>query len=519
MDFDNENNFDMDMNNEINENNEIDDNEENNNNYNEMGEEEENEMNNFNQNFDNEINYDENIFNNQVEQENQNFDENDLYTLNMDNIRLKNKIQNLNTILQQKNGEINNLKIYYSKQIQLLNQNLIKYKKMEQNYMNLQNEINLTKQKYLKEIKNKNNIIYNLQKGVDIKDIKLSNLTLEESQNSDFIFALFQQIKTIEQEILEESDSDLLNQDYFQKLNNEQQIQYILKEINILSQKLIEYKNNNMKEIVRLRKLIDSNDSKQKSIKDQYYLNIIDLKKNLTNNNINDIKFPEYSLNDKDETRKNNIYNTIKILVEYIINSKKNNENNNKDEELNKRLKEMSELLSKNNQNLSISTKNNNELKLKYTELKEQYDSLLKKNEEDKKKFMNDLSKKNQQIKSLEHINTKLSSQINENKIGEKKNLNNKKPAQKYGKISKNKNIKKNQINIEAKLNSGNGLFNKDEKSEKNLEKFLNRFTNGEYETFIKNKNNENIDLDNLKEEIDKFNKKINKDLDLAEKK
>ena len=524
MDFDNENNFDMDMNNEINENNEIDDNEEENNNYNEMGEEEENEneneMDNPNQDYNNDINYDENVFNNQIEQENQNFDENDLYTLNMDNIRLKNKIQNLNNILQQKNGEINNLKIYYSKQIQLLNQNLIKYKKMEQNYINLQNEINLTKQKYLKEIKNKNNIIYNLQKGVDIKDIKLSNLTLEESQNSDFIFALSQQIKSIKQEILEEPDSEQLNQDYFQKLTNEQQIQFILNEINMLSQKLSEYKNNNMKEIVHLRKLIESNDTKQKAVKDQYYLNIIDLKKNLTQNNINDIKFPDYSLNDKDETRKNNIYNTIKILVEYIINNKKNDsEKNNKDEELNKRLKEMSELLSKNNQNLSISTKNNNELKIKYKELKDEYDSLLNKNESEKKKYINDLNKKNQQIKSLEHINTKLSNQINENKIENKKNLNNKKPPQKYGKISKNKNNKKNEINIETKLNSGKGLFNKDEKFEKNLEKFLNRFTNGEYETFVKNKNNENIDLDNLKDEIDKFNKKINKDLDLAEKK
>ena len=315
MDFDNENNFDMDMNNEINENNEIDDNEEENNNYNEMGEEEENEneMDNLNQDFNNDINYDENVFNNQIEQENQNFDENDLYSLNMDNIRLKNKIQNLNNILQQKNGEINNLKIYYSKQIQLLNQNLNKYKNMEQNYINLQNEINLTKQKYLKEIKNKNNIIYNLQKGVDIKDIKLSNMTLEEAQNSDFIFTLSQQIKSIKQEILEEPDSDSLNQDYFQKLTNEQQIQFILNEINILSQKLSEYKNNNMKKIVHLRKLNESNDIKQKSVKDQYYLNIIDLKKNLTQNNINDIKFPDYSLNDKDETRKK--YGADQVLL------------------------------------------------------------------------------------------------------------------------------------------------------------------------------------------------------------
>ena len=140
----------------------------------------------------------------------------------------------------------------------------------------------------------------------------------------------------------------------------------------------------------------------------------------------------------------------------------------------------MSELLSKNNQNLSISTKNNNELKIKYKELKDEYDSLLNKSESDKKKYMNNLNKKNQQIKSLEHINTKLSNQINENKNEDKKNLNHKKPTQKYGKISKNKINKKNEINIETNLNSGKGLFNKDEKCEKNLEKFLNFQPEGE---------------------------------------
>ena len=175
----------------------------------------------------------------------------------------------------------------------------------------------------------------------------------------------------------------------------------------------------------------------------------------------------------------------------------------------------MSELLSKNSQNLSISTKNNAELKTKYDELKEKYDNLENIKETEKKKFINDLNKKNQQIKSLEHVNTRLSNQINENKIEDQKN-NNKKPLPKYGKISKDKNNKKiNENNID-KLN----LFNKDEKSEKNLELFLNKFTNGEYGNSIKdNNNNENIDLEDLKNEIDEFNKKINKDLNLEDKK
>ena len=78
----------------------------------------------------------------------------------------------------------------------------------------------------------------------------------------------------------------------------------------------------------------------------------------------------------------------------------------------------------------------------------------------------------------------------------------------KYGKITKNKNAKKKNENNIDKIN----LFIKDEKSEKSLELFLNKFTYGEYEKFLKNNDNnkENIDLDNLKKEIDKFNNKIN---------
>jgi hypothetical protein len=334
----------------------------------------------------------------------------------------------------------------------------------------------------------------------------VSNLTFNENQNTNLIFTITQQIKTIEQNILEEPDSDKLNLEDFQKLDNDQQIQFLLNEIKIFSQKLTQYKNNNMSEILRLRNVLDSNEAKHKNIKDQNYLDIIDSLKNLSKNNINDIALPEYSLNDTEEQRKNNVFSTIKILGEYIIDKKNRTEKNELDEELNKRLKEMSELLTKSSQNLSISTKNNSELKSQYNKLKEEYDNLVIKNENEKKKLMNDLNKKNQQIKSLEHINTRLSNQINESKEEDKKNIN-KKPMTKYGKITKNKNVKKKNENNMDKIN----LFIKDEKSEKTLELFLNKFTNGEYEKFLNNNNNkENIDLDNLKKEIDKFNNKIN---------
>ena len=427
----------------------------------------------------------------------------------MDNIRLKNNIQKLKQLLIMKNKEINNLKMNFSNQMQLMNQQLNKYKIMANNYSNIQKEMNLSKQKYLKEIKNKNNIIYNLQKGANIKDI--NNLNLDENQNSEFLFTITQQIKSIQQDILEEPDSDIISQEDYQKLDKEQQIQFLLNDINEFYKKLTKYKNNNMREIVRLRNIIDSSESNQKKSDEKYYNDIINLMKKLITNNIIEIKLPEYSLDDNDEERKNNIINTIRILTEFIINKKNNTYK--KDDELIKRLNEMSELLTKNIENLKLANSENNELRLKNNKLKEEYNSLMTKNEQDKKKLMNDLNKKNQQIKSLEHLNTRLSNQLNDNKIDDKK---------KYGKINKAKNKEKK----DGKINLNKGLFNKDEKSEKNLEMFLNKFTEGEYGNFLKNNNgkvndidNENINLENLKDEIEQFNQKINKELDLEEKK
>ena len=501
MDFNNQNVFDIDNDHE---NDEIDEenNEFNDDNNNNEIEEEEND-----DNFNNENQLYQNINNNN---EFQNFDENDLYAVNMDNIRLKNNIQKLKQLLIMKNKEINNLKMNFSNQMQLMNQQLNKYKIMANNYSNIQKEMNLSKQKYLKEIKNKNNIIYNLQKGANIKDI--NNLNLDENQNSEFLFTITQQIKSIQQDILEEPDSDIISQEDYQKLDKEQQIQFLLNDINEFYKKLTKYKNNNMREIVRLRNIIDSSESNQKKSDEKYYNDIINLMKKLITNNIIEIKLPEYSLDDNDEERKNNIINTIRILTEFIINKKNNTYK--KDDELIKRLNEMSELLTKNIENLKLANSENNELRLKNNKLKEEYNALMTKNEQDKKKLMNDLNKKNQQIKSLEHLNTRLSNQLNDNKIDDKK---------KYGKINKAKNKEKK----DGKINLNKGLFNKDEKSEKNLEMFLNKFTEGEYGNFLKNNNtkvnvdidNENINLENLKDEIEQFNQKINKELDLEEKK
>ena len=465
-------------NNEIDEeNNEFNDND---NNYNEIGDLENNDNYDYNQDFNNDINdndndndYLENDNNNfninnnndiNINNDFQNFDENDLYAVNMDNIRLKNKIQKMQQILFVKNKEINNLKLNFSSQMQLMNQKLIKYKSLANNY-------------YFKEKNNnKNNNINN------------------NNEISEILYTINQQIKSIQQDILEEPDSDIISQGDYNKLDKEQQIQFLLNDLNELFNKLTRYKNNNMKEIVKLRNIIETNESNNKNINEKYYKDIINLIKKLKQNNINEVKLPEYSLNDNDEKKKNNIINTIKILLEYIINRK--NINNKKDDELIKRLKEMSELLSKNSQNLILANNEINELKLKNDKLNDDYNFLFTKNEQDKKQLMNDLNKKNQQIKSLEHINTRLSNQLNDTKNNNNNN-NNKNTVIKYGKINKAKNQEKNN----DKINLNFLLFNKDEISEKNLEVFLNKFTDGEYGNFLKNKNsidNENINIENL---------------------
>ena len=493
MDYDDENNYEnnygMEQNNEMEEN--INDN------FDEI-----NDIN--NDEYDGNFNEDYNEYNqedqdNDFDNENQNFNENDLYDMNMENIKLKDQMQK---ILIQKNNEMINMDLNYKNKIMQMNQALNKYKAMAQNYNKLQKDI-LTKNKIISELQQGNN----------------DNNNISFNDNSNIIFTINKKIKAIQQDILEEPDSDFINQEEYQKIPQENQIKMLFNDMNILSQKLIEYKNNNMKEIIHLRNLLDSTDINRKNakdIKDQFYLKFIDLIKNLPKNNINNIKFPNYSINDNDEIRKNNIINSIQALIDHIINNNMNMNINNKnmDQELSKRLKEMSELLNKNNQNLSLSTKNYNEIKIKYNELKKEYDAFVNQSDLDKKKLINDLNKKNQEIKSLEHINTKLSNQINENKINEE-SKNNKKPALKYGRI-KNKINKKNKEENIGNINLNEEKFIKDKIMEKTLEKFLNKYSNGEYDNYIKDikDKKENIDLDNLKNDIEKFNIKINKDLE-----
>ena len=250
----------------------------------------------------------------------------------------------------------------------------------------LKNELNSTNQKYLdlvKEVRLKNKIISDLQNGIYIKDINIEKY--KDELNDNTIISNNEQIKNIQKEFFEEveekvdNDIDKINQNELENMDKNAQIQILMNNINSFSEKLNEYKMNNMQEIINLRNLLESNNNSNNNnnnfnIKDQYYLNIIDMIKNLcTNmsNNSNKIEnFPNFSLNDDNEIKYKNIFITIKILADYIIS------NNNINEELNKRLKEMSELLIKSNENLSKSRNDNIELKRKYKELESNYNSI-----------------------------------------------------------------------------------------------------------------------------------------------
>ena len=215
----------------------------------------------------------------------------------------------------------------------------------------------------------------------------------------------------------------------------------------------------------------------------------------MPNNTINIGKFPTFSLNDGNDMKYKNIINTIKILTEYIITN--NAKNNNINEELSKRIKEMSELLIKNNENLSKSRKDNIDLKQKNNNLELKYNLLMEQNKKinnnDYENIKEELNKKNQQIKSLEHMVARLTNKIDNN---EENNI--------------------NIINEDNSINKNNNLyfkekkFVKNEKNEKNLRKFLDKFTNGEYSNLGSKNNN----LNNLKEEIERISKKINKELE-----
>ena len=485
---------------------------EDNNNFNEYDRyEQEEDNNNFNEydKYEQENNFQEGAY----------LNDNEIYNLNEENIKLKNKCKELNKIIFFKNKELEDNKLKNDNKIIKVKEIINKYKMHIQKF---QNDLNSTKKKYfdaLKEIKMKNKVISDLQNGVNIKDINLDNYYNEKEDN--ILLSINEQIKNIQKDFFEEENIENNNEnndikDELQKLDTNYQVQLIMNNLNIFAERLNEYKNNNMKEIIKLRNIIDANENENSAInlKDQIYLNIIDIIKNLCNT-VGNITghIPDFSLNDDKEKKIKNIQTTMKILADYIItNNKKsqNNQNNNNiNEELNKRLKLMSEELIKSNKNFSKMKNDQKELKQKYILLQSKYNELVNNenknkidNDKDYEKLMDELNKKNQQIKSLEHMVTRLTNKINENTNNNEDLI-----------INNNNNKSKNTINNFVNNNNSHyedNKFVKDEKNEKNLKKFLDKFTNGEYGNLFKKNNN----IDNLKEELEILSKRINKELE-----
>ena len=475
-------------------------------NYNQINDNMLDEMNNFDTEEDNQYNqynqyepYDQYEQENDFQEQEQYFNDNN-FAINKENMLLKNKFEQLKKIINQKDQEI------------------IKYKRMIQNFSALKNELNKVKQKYLKslnEIEIKNKLIDNLKNNANNFNIDKNNI----DQNEKNIPFIIQQIKNIEKDILEENLEDEIE-------NND-----IMDTLDSFYQKLNDYKNKNMSEIVKLRNQVNINNNNSNlaaniTIKDQYYLKIIDTIKNLCNNfpkNEEIGKFPIFSLNDDNEKKNKNIAITIKLLSDYILSNNKNNSsenvinntysnsltnenfNSNKiNEELNKRLKEMSEILVKSNENLSKARKDNIELKQKLNQLELKYNSTKVNINNDNNNLRNkeyeqlkdELNKKNKQIKSLEEKITKLTNSPNKK---DNKNSNN---------IDKN-------INKESLYFKDNN-FEKDEKNEQILKIFLDKFTDGEYgnnKIILEKKRNEDIKINDINEEIEKLDRRINKEL------
>ena len=496
MDYENDinmnDNLDENMIDDINNANDFD---EENNEYNQLDE--------YNQN--NQLNdYNQYELENNDEENGEEFNENDINMIIEENAQLKNEVNNI----LQKNNELEQYKKQYLKIKPALNNYIM-------NIKNLKNELNSANQKYfevLKEVKLKNKIISDLQNGINIKDINFEKY--KDIQNGNIILSIYNQIKNIQKEFFEEEEMKNENNE-LQNMEQNAQMELLTNNLNNFMEKLINYKYNKTKEIVNLNNIIQSNNNIN-IINDQYYIKISDIIKNLIfalpNNSFNSVKFPNFSKNDENEAKSKNILLTLKILSDYIISNHKNtikntNTNINLNEELNKRLKEMSELLVKSNENLSKARKDNNELKQKYNKLELNYNSLIKNEKEnnnksssidnDLKNLKDELNKKNQEIKSLEHMITRLTNKVDKNEENSIK---------KIGDNSiRDKIINEKNNNYYLQYNK----FVKDEKNENNLKKFLDKFTNGEYGGLVKKK----INIKSLKEQVDKLDKRINEEL------
>ena len=421
--------------------------------------------------------HDNNIYNNNEE----------LY--NNENYKLRKKIEELNMIINQKDKQIEEYRIKYDNQLIQINQTFDNHINEYQQKLNqVQNEIQY-----------KNQIIYELKhnKGINLDNSINNNFPIKK-----YLQSLKENIINIIKNFFSTENINLIENN-----NNRNDIETLFKSINrllnIFYQKLSEYKNNN--------------------IFQKFYLSFIDIMNNFISNisfnffQFND--FPKFSLNDKDEKKYNDILIIFNKITNFILqNQKQEKDENNINVELDKKLKEMSELLNSSNKYLEQAKDENAELKMKYKELEQKYLNMIDFDELNNK-LNNEIRKKNQQIKSLEYMITKLTNNIKkENDMNISNNSMISNSGYKFGKI-----VRKKMNKSSFYLNDKN-RFIKDEKNEQDLNLFLNKYTNGEYGNNDKNNENKNninnYGIINLREEIEKYEKEFefNKSDDEIEK-
>ena len=440
---------------------------------------------------------DNNIYNNNEE----------LYEVenNIENYKLRKKIEELNMILNEKNKEIEEYRNKYDNQLIQINKNFDNHINEYQQKLNqVQNEIEY-----------KNHIINELKHNMGINlDYSIGN-NFSNKKIIQFLQILKDNIKNMIQNFFSIEDINFMENNEGNKNTNdiESQFKLINRLINIFSQKLNEYKNNH--------------------IFQKFYLSFIDIMNNFISNisfnffQFND--FPKFSLNDKDEKKYDDILLIFNKITNFILKNQNNKkEDNNINEELDKKLKEMSELLNNSNIYLEKAKEENAELKMKYKELEQKYLNVIDFDELNDK-LNNEIRKKNQQIKSLEYMITKLTNNTKKENYMDDNNISSKSmmisSEYKFGKIIRKKKFEKKKKLNESSfyLNDKNRII-KDEKNERDLNLFLNKYTNGEYGNKCKNleniNNKNNFGIINLREEIDKYEKEfeINKSDDEIEK-
>ena len=311
---------------------------------------------------------DNNIYNNNEE----------LYEVenNIENYKLRKKIEELNMILNEKNKEIEEYRNKYDNQLIQINKNFDNHINEYQQKLNqVQNEIEY-----------KNHIINELKHNMGINlDYSIGN-NFSNKKIIQFLQILKDNIKNMIQNFFSIEDINFMENNEGNKNRNDIEFQFKLinRLINIISENLSEYKNNN--------------------IFQKFYLSFIDIMNNFISNisfnffRFND--FPKFSLNDKDEKKYDDILLIFNKITNFILKNQNNKkEDNNINEELDKKLKEMSELLNNSNIYLEKAKEENAELKMKYKELEQKYLNVIDFDELNDK-LNNEIRKKNQQIKS-----------------------------------------------------------------------------------------------------------------------